>query len=96
MFPENKWFAPDTLISTDSCLTGCGGWSQGDYFHSKFPTKILNNSQLTINELDCLAVVIQGGHIPADIKFPVFSLSFPCVMNFFPVCFSIKLIDGFE
>ena len=82
MFPENKWFAPDTLICTDSCLTGCGGWSQGDYFHSKFPTKILNNSQLTINELDCLAVVIQGGHIPADIKFPVFSLCyelFPCV-----------------
>ena len=38
----------------------------------------------------------QGGHIRAKIKFPVFSLSFPCVMIFFPVFFSIKLIDGFE
>ena len=35
----------------------------------------------------------QGGHIPAEIKFPVFSLCyelFPCVF------FSILLIDGFE
>ena len=32
----------------------------------------------------------QGGHIPAEIKFPVFSLSFPCVTNFFPVFFSIN------
>ena len=40
--------------------------------------------------------IIQGGHIPAEIKFPVFSLSFPCVTTFFPVFFSIKLIDGFE
>ena len=38
----------------------------------------------------------QGGHIRAEIKFPVFSLSFPCVTNFFPVFFPIKLIDGFE
>ena len=34
----------------------------------------------------------QGGHIPAKIKFPVFSLSFPCVTNFFPVFFSLKKI----
>ena len=38
----------------------------------------------------------QGDHIPAEIKFPLFSLSFPCVMTFFSVFFSIKLIDGFE
>ena len=42
-------------------------------------------------------IVVQGGHIRAEIKFPVFSLSFPSVTNFFPVFFfSIKLIDGFE
>ena len=40
--------------------------------------------------------LVQGGHIPAEIKFPVLSLGFPCVMNFFPVLFSTKLIDGFE
>ena len=31
--------------------------------------------------------ILQGGHIRAEIKFPVFSLSFPCVTNFFPVFF---------
>ena len=29
----------------------------------------------------------QGGHIPAKIKFPVFSLSFPCARKIFPVLF---------
>ena len=33
----------------------------------------------------------QGGHIRAEIKFPVFSLSFPCVTNFFPVFFFHKI-----
>ena len=33
------------------------------------------NISLTI----ALSMLVQGGHIPAEIKFPVFSLSFPCV-----------------
>ena len=27
MIPEIRWSRPDAEISTDSCLTGCGGWS---------------------------------------------------------------------
>ena len=27
---------------------------------------------------------VQGGHVPAEMKFPVFSLSFPCVQYIFP------------
>ena len=34
--------------------------------------------------------VTQGCHIPIEIKFAVFSLWFPYVLNFFPVSFSIK------
>ena len=30
MFPELRWLPPDSVISTDSCLTGCGGWSMSD------------------------------------------------------------------
>ena len=30
---------------------------------------------------------VQGGHILADMKFPVFSLCFPCVAEIFPVFF---------
>ena len=32
----------------------------------------------------------QGGHILAKMKFPVFSLNFPCVTKIFPVLFLHK------
>ena len=35
-------------------------------------------------------IVFQGGHILAKMKFPVFSLSFPCVTEIFPVLFLCK------
>ena len=58
MFPHNRWSPPDFNISTDSCLSGLGGWSHGSYFHGRFPEHIANNTDLTINELECLAVVV--------------------------------------
>ena len=33
------------------------------------------------------AKVVQSGHVLADMKFPVFSLCFPCVAEIFPVFF---------
>ena len=33
----------------------------------------------------------QGGHVLADMKFPVFSLCFPCVAEIFPVFFIEEL-----
>ena len=33
----------------------------------------------------------QGGHVLADMKFPVFSLCFPCVPEIFPVFFIEEL-----
>ena len=33
---------------------------------------------------------VQGGHILVKMKFPVFSLSFPCVTEIFPVLFLCK------
>ena len=39
-----------------------------------------------------IMMAFQGGHIPAMIKFPGFSLCY----EFFPVFFFPKLIDGFE
>ena len=57
MMPEVKWHATDAKMSSDSCLSGCGGWSTGEYFHTIFPASIMNLN-LTINELECLAVVI--------------------------------------
>ena len=57
MFPEARWSRPDACISTDSCLSGCGGWSQGRFFHCEFPP-FIDNLNLAINELECLAIVI--------------------------------------
>ena len=60
MFPESKWYAPDQLLSTDSCLSDCGGWLQGEFFHCEFPMEILSlvGSSIAINELECPAVVV--------------------------------------
>ena len=57
MFPESRWSRPDAFFSTDSCLTGCGGWAHGAFFHCTFPQKIAE-LKLAINELECLAIVV--------------------------------------
>ena len=38
-----------------------------------------------------VAIIKQGGHVLADMKFPVFSLCFPCVAEIFPVFFIEEL-----
>ena len=58
IIPQINWAAPDTIFSMDSCLTGCGGWSKGEYFHAEFPDWILRNTDVHINELEALALVI--------------------------------------
>lgn len=51
------WSEPDSVISCDSCLLGCGGWFQGRYFHAKFPT-FITNLHLPINSLELLTIVV--------------------------------------
>ena len=57
MFPELRWLPPDALVSTDSCLSGCGGWSHGEYFHCEFLT-VIEHQKLAINEL-----IVRHAHI---------------------------------
>ncbi|XP_077865642.1 uncharacterized protein LOC144352590 [Saccoglossus kowalevskii] len=47
------WFPPDTVV----CLSGCGGVSVTQFFHSPFPQHIINMG-LSINALELLAVVV--------------------------------------
>ena len=56
--PEPKWVGPNSLFSTDACLAGVGGWSQGEFFHAKIPENISANGNVSINELEALAVMI--------------------------------------
>ena len=58
LFPSFDWGKLDEIMSTDSCLTGCGGWSSGDYFHSKFPEWLTNLPEISINELETMAVIV--------------------------------------
>ena len=58
MFPESRWLPPDLEFSTDSCLSGCGGWSDGDYFHTQFTPDIMGKKGIAINKLECLAILI--------------------------------------
>ena len=58
IMPPIKWDAPDKIFSSDACLSGCGGWSDGEAFHCKFPKKIRSKLKLHINELELLAIII--------------------------------------
>ena len=53
-----SWRAPDTVFSTDSCLTGCGGWCENSAFHTEFPKWIMNDRNVSIYEKEMLAVIL--------------------------------------
>ena len=55
--PPILWTEPDLTLSTDSCLTGCGGVSAKEFFHVTFPKSILDQD-LPIHALEMLAVLI--------------------------------------
>ena len=55
--PSPIWMEPDVSMATDSCLSGCGGICDNQYFHSKFPDFILHQ-KLPIHKLEFLAVLI--------------------------------------
>lgn len=57
IMPELPWSEPDELLSTDACLEACGGWSQGHYFHTLFPTAIMEKC-LHINALELVTVMV--------------------------------------
>lgn len=54
---SDEWSEPDVLIAVDSCLTGCGGWLNGRYFHATFPELILVQN-LNINLCEMLTIMV--------------------------------------
>ena len=57
MMDQQEWGDPDGLVASDSCLTGCGSFSEGKYFHTVFPDFILDQ-KLHINCLELLAIMV--------------------------------------
>ena len=58
LIPSYDWKAPDRVMASDACLTGCGGWSNGQYFHASFPKFITRQNNVHINELELLTVMV--------------------------------------
>ena len=58
LIPDISWKAPDVVISTDATLSTCGGWSDGEFWHCKFPVEIIRENKVHINELEALAVMV--------------------------------------
>ena len=58
--PPVEWTAPDVVFTTDSTLTGCGGLTDNEYFHTPFPPFILEGGY-SINALEILAVTVSVG-----------------------------------
>ena len=52
-----EWSKPDEVFSSDSCLSGCGGFWQGNFFHAVFP-KSVSDKKYNINILEILSVII--------------------------------------
>ena len=55
--PSPIWSEPDFFFSTDSCLFGCGGICNDEYFHSSYPGFIIEQN-LPIHQLELLAVLV--------------------------------------
>ena len=53
---EPDWRKPDTVISSDACPMGLGGFCDGEYYHTNIPNFITKDKNVHINELECLAL----------------------------------------
>lgn len=52
-----EWCEPDEVFSSDSCLSSCGGFWHGNFFHVDFP-KFVADKRYSINILEILSVII--------------------------------------
>ena len=57
MMMTEEFSQPDEIFSSDSCLTACGGYWKGNFFHSKFPNTILDQNY-HINILEMMSVIL--------------------------------------
>ena len=59
IMPPINWESPDSIISSDASLYGAGGWATGsEAFHCKFPTWLMGRSDVFINELELITIIV--------------------------------------
>lgn len=52
------WRNDPMYLSTDACSTGAGGFFNGQYFHTPFPSSVLHRFGHDINTLELLAIMV--------------------------------------
>ena len=57
MMDMEEWSEPDEIVTSDIYLSGCGAFSQGSFFHSKFSEFMLRQN-LQINALELPTVMV--------------------------------------
>ena len=57
MMLYEEWCNPDETFSSDACLEGCGGFSNGKFFHSDFPIDV-KNRKYCINVLEMFSIMV--------------------------------------
>ena len=57
MMPLQEWTEPDGVLATDACLGGCGGVCEEEFFHTEFPTVVIQMG-LDINQLELMAILV--------------------------------------
>ncbi|KAI8486041.1 hypothetical protein Bbelb_361410 [Branchiostoma belcheri] len=74
--------APDEIVATDACSTGCGAFSGGQFFHSVFPADLIERVDGKIHVLEMMAIVIAArkwGHRWAGLRILVHCDNAACV-----------------
>ena len=57
MMLMEEWSTPDELCACDTCLSGCSGIMQSEYFHEEFPPNI-SLLKMHIHALELLTIVV--------------------------------------
>lgn len=76
-----SWTAPDSVFSTDACLSGCGGLSTFQYFHARFPLEVLT-AYAQFHLLKALAILVAvclWGHLWSGSRIQVLCDNAPVV-----------------
>ena len=53
----SAWSSPDAIFATDACLSGCGGLTCHQFFHTEFPREVTEQFP-SIHHLEVLAILL--------------------------------------
>ena len=92
VIPKANWSTVNSIIATDACLSGCGGFNflTCEFFHAEFPIEI-QRENWSINELELLTIMVAlkvwAGQLRAErFKIHCDNTTAVAVMNLIRVC----------